>query len=98
MSDIKSKYTFVDYPGKDYSAIRLTEETSHPNFIFHFGEVKMLKENDDGTATLEFNYIVDEDNGHKISDNEPELFKLMGDILVDIIETNLEYAKNESES
>lgn len=87
--DIKSKYTYVDYPGKDYSAIRLTANTSHPGFVFHYGEVKMLKENEDGTATLQFDFVIDEDNGYQLKDNEPELFKLMGDILVDIIETNL---------
>lgn len=99
MSNIRSMYTIVENPLVDYNAIRLTEATPWSGFIFSFDKVQMCEENPDGTATLRFTYIP-ETVSIKLDEatlKSPEFNKLLGDILVDLLEEGFAKGKESIE-
>ena len=99
MSDIKERYTFVDKPGDvKWTAIRI-QGGKFDGVIYHYAKVYMpddIKENPDGTLPFKFDYSIIDNIGISREDFNEEFFTLIGDILVDIIdeqieENNLEY-------
>ena len=99
MSDIKERYTFVDKPGDvKWTAIRI-QGGKFDGVVYHYAKVYMpedIKENPDGTLPFKFDYSIIDNIGISREDFGEEFFTLIGDILVDIIdeqieENNLEY-------
>ena len=99
MSDIKDRYAFVDKPGDvKWTAIRI-QGGKFDGVIYHYAKVYMpddIKENSDGTLPFQFEYNIIDNIGISREDFDEEFFTLIGDILVDIIdeqieEDNLEY-------
>jgi hypothetical protein len=87
MSNIKSFYSVVENPAVPYNAIKLSESTPWPGFIYSYGKVKMISENTDGTATVKFDYEVERPGPVTAEDlQQPEFNKLLGDILIDLLE------------
>ena len=105
MSDIKSKYKYVvkkidDDEYVDQTFIGLTEAAGrYQGVIYSYGKVSVpqeIQQNSDGTLPFKFEYsILDNANINREEFGE-DFFKIIGDILVDIIdeqlqEENLEY-------
>lgn len=87
MSNIKSFYTVVGNDTVPYNAIRLNETTPWPGFIYSYGKMQFLGENSDGTATVKFDYNVEVPGPVSQEDlQQPEFNKLLGDILIDLVE------------
>lgn len=84
---VKDQYIIVENPNMDYNAIKLTESSPWAGFIFSFGKVQFVNDNPDGTATVKFDYNI-EVLGPVNTDiaNSPEFNKLLGDILIDLLE------------
>ena len=93
MSDIKERYTFVDKPGDvKWTAIRI-QGGKFDGVVYHYAKVYMpddIKENSDGTLPFKFDYSIIENVGISRDNFGDEFFILIGDILVDIINDQLE--------
>lgn len=92
----KLKYTLMDIDGTDYTAIRL-DEKKYGGFVFTYGKCKFIPDVDGAGCTIEYDYDVVE-NPKNLTVRQLKskvLIKLMGEILVDIIQNSLE--KHEAE-
>ena len=98
MSDIKDRYTFVSQEDEDFASIMI-KDGKFKDVIYNYGKVFIPKEdnlNEDGTLPFRFEYSIIDNIGISREDFGEEFFVLIGDILVDIIdeqieEDNLEY-------
>ena len=101
MNDIKSKYTFVSQKGDQWANVCI-REGKFKDVIYNYGKVSINseKENDDGTLPFRFEYSIIDNALLQREEFGEELFTLIGDILVDIIddqlkEKNLEYLSDD---
>ena len=99
MSDIREKYRYVikkvkDLDGdaaeyEDATCIGLTEEAGrYEGVIYKYGKVSIPDENDldeEGSLPFRFEYDIVDSNGLEQEHFGEAFFKLIGDILVDII-------------
>ena len=96
MSDIKSKYMFVSQAEDEWASVCI-KGGKFDGVIYNYGKVSVSeKENQDGTLPFKFDYSIIDNIGISREDFGEEFFVLIGDILVDIIdeqieEDNLEY-------
>ena len=97
MSNIKDNYTFVSQKGDTWANICITEG-KFKDVIYNYGKVSIndKEENVDGSLPFRFEYTIIDNVGISREDFGEEFFTLIGDILVDIIddqieEDNLEY-------
>jgi|TARA_B110000438_G_scaffold302141_1_gene358935 hypothetical protein len=85
MSDIKSKYKIISRK-EDETASILIIGGYYDDVIYEYGAVSLPdKENEDGTMPLKFEYNIIENVGIEKENFDKEFFNLIGDILVDII-------------
>ena len=90
MSDIKTMYKFVSRKDDDWASIVITGGR-YSGIIYQYGRVSVNdKENAEGTVTLSCDYNIVDNYG--ISDEEihDDFRNLLGDILVDIMDDQLE--------
>ena len=97
MSDIKEKYSYVSKIDDKWASICI-KGGKFDGVIYNYGKVSVSpeKENQDGTLPFRFEYSIIDNIGISREDFGEEFFVLIGDILVDIIdeqieEENLEY-------
>ena len=98
MSDIKDRYMFVSREDEDFASIMI-KDGKFKDVIYNYGKVSIPEEdnlNEDGTLPFRFEYSIIDNIGISREDFGEEFFVLIGDILVDIIdeqieEDNLEY-------
>jgi len=97
MSDIKEKYSYVSKIDDKWASICI-KGGKFDGVIYNYGKVSVSpeKENQDGTLPFRFEYSIIDNIGISREDFGEEFFVLIGDILVDIIdeqieEDNLEY-------
>ena len=98
--DIKSKYIFVSKVDDKWASICI-KGGKFDGVIYKYGKVSIPEEeNEDGALLFKFEYDILDNVGISREDFDEEFFTLIGDILVDIIdeqieEDNFEYASND---
>ena len=85
-------YTYVSRGQDQWASIMITKG-EYEGVIYQYGRVSVAeKENEDGTMPLSFDYNVVDQNGHDKEelDSSVEFKNILGDILVDILDEQLE--------
>ena len=97
MSDIKERYAYVSKIDDNWASLCI-KGGKFDGVIYNYGKVSVSseKENEDGTLPFQFEYNIIDNIGISREVFGEEFFVLIGDILVDIIdeqieEDNLEY-------
>ena len=96
MPDIKERYSYVSKVDDKWASICI-KGGKFDGVIYNYGKVSVSEEeNSDGTLPFHFEYNIIDNVGISREDFGEEFFTLIGDILVDIIddqieEDNLEY-------
>ena len=90
MSDIKERYAYVSKIDDKWASICI-KGGKFDGVIYNYGKVSVSeKENQDGTLPFKFDYSIIENVGISRDNFGDEFFILIGDILVDIINDQLE--------
>ena len=85
-------YTYVSRGTEQWSSIMITKG-EYEGVIYQYGRVSVAEEeNEDGTMPLSFDYNVIDQNGHNKEklDSSVEFKNILGDILVEILDEQLE--------
>jgi hypothetical protein len=85
-------YTYVSRGTEQWASIMITKG-EYEGVIYQYGRVSVAeKENEAGTMPLSFDYNVVDQNGHDKEelDSSVEFKNILGDILVDILDEQLE--------
>ena len=85
-------YTYVSRGTEQWASIMITKG-EYEGVIYQYGRVSVAKEeNEDGTMPLSFDYNVIDQNGHNKEklDSSVEFKNILGDILVEILDEQLE--------
>ena len=101
MSNIKDNYTFVSQKGDKWASVCI-RKGKFKDVIYNYGKVSVnhREENDNGSLPFRFEYNIIDNVGIPREEFGEEFFTLIGDILVEIIdeqleEDNLEYSPND---
>ena len=98
MSDIKERYAYVSKIDDNWASICI-QGGKFDGVIYNYGKVSVSeKENQDGTLPFKFDYSIIENVGISRDNFGDEFFILIGDILVDIINDQLERGNLEYKS
>ena len=88
--DIKSKYAYVTHKEDKWTAIAI-KGGRFKGVIYKYGKVTIPEEeNDEGHLPFRFEYDILDSYGLERGEFDKEFFKLIGDILVDVIDEQLE--------
>jgi hypothetical protein len=91
MSDLSKLYTYVENKDQTWTGIGLTQEAGkYQGVVYRYGEVKIVEDENGENATLQFEWDVLDSNGLPKEMIGEDFFKLIGDILVDIMEKQIE--------
>ena len=83
---IKDQYVFITNKNEDMQCIGIKKGKYH-GVVYKYGKVTLGEENDDGNLPFRFEYDILDNNMIPRSEfDDDNFFKLLGDILVDIIE------------
>ncbi len=89
MSDIEKKYTFVENKGAKWQGVGLTKEAGfYQGVVYRYGKVTPIEEDD--KLRLKFDWQILDSNGLDKKYFNDEFFDLIGDILYDIMDKQLE--------
>ena len=84
---IRDKFVYVTTKEQDQTCIGLTEKSGkYHGVVYKYGKVGFGEENPDGTKPLRFEYNIVDNNGIPREQFGDEFFKLIGDILVEVME------------
>ena len=84
---IRDKFVYVTTKEQDQTCIGLTEKCGkYHGVVYKYGKVGFGEENPDGTKPLRFEYNIVDNNGIPREQFGDEFFKLIGDILVEVME------------
>ena len=89
---IRDKFAYVTTKEQDQTLIGI-KEGKFAGVIYKYGKVSFGEDNPDGTKPLQFEYDIVDNNGIQREQFGEEFFKLIGDILVEVME---EQIKDES--
>lgn len=101
MSDIREKYTFVANKDRKWQGIGLTEKAGfYQGVVYEYGKVSIVENEEKTEASLQFDYNVLDSNSLDRKYFNDDFFQLIGDILHDLIEQqvneeNLEYVNTD---
>ena len=92
VSDVEKLYKFVQNKDAKWQGIGLTEEAGkYQGVIYSYGKVSFgEKEDKDGNLPLHFEWNILDSNGLPKEMFEEEFFNLIGDILYDIMDKQLQ--------
>ena len=92
---IRDKFVYVTTKSQDQTCIGLTEKSGkYYGVVYKYGKVSFAKEEDEnGNLPMQFQYDIVDNNGIPREQFGKDFFKLIGDILVEVIE---EQTKDES--
>jgi len=91
MSDISSKYTYVVNEKQTWTGIGLTKDAGkYQGVVYRYGKVSFADEDENGNMPLKFEWDILDSNGLSKEDMQEDFFNLIGDILVDIIDKQIE--------
>ena len=89
-TDLKDKYTFVSKVDDKWASLCI-RGGEFDGVIYKYGKVSVSEEeNEDGTLSFQFQYDIIDNVGISREDFDEEFFTLIGDILVDIIDEQIE--------
>ena len=89
MSDIEKKYTFVENKGAKWQGVGLTKEAGFFQVVvYRYGKVTPVEEDD--KLRLQFEWEILDSNGLGKDYFKDDFFNLIGDILYDIMDKQLE--------
>ena len=90
--EISKKYKFVENKDAKWQGIGITEEAwKYQGVVYSYGKVSFgEKEDEDGNLPLHFEWNILDSNGLPKEVFEEEFFNLIGDILYDIMDKQLE--------
>ena len=84
---MKGKYTFVAKEDDDLASICITDNGKYHGVVYKYGVVSVAeKENEDGTLPFKFEYDIVDNYNIPREEFDGEFFRLIGDILVHIVE------------
>ena len=83
---IKDQYVFITNKNEDMQCIGIKKGKYH-GVVYKYGKVTLGEENDDGNLPFRFEYDILDNNLIPREEFNEEFFRLSGDILVDIIDT-----------
>ena len=87
---IRDKFVYVKTKSQDQTCIGLTEKSGkYHGVVYKYGKVGFGEENLDGTKPLRFEYNIVDNNGIPREQFGDEFFKLIGDILVEVMEEQI---------
>ena len=87
---IRDKFVYVTTKEQDQTCIGLTEKSGkYYGVVYKYGKVGFGEENPDGTKPLRFQYDIVDNNGIPKEQFGEEFFKLIGDILVEVMEEQI---------
>jgi hypothetical protein len=100
--NIKNNYMFVSQKDAKFASVMI-KDGKFKDVIYNYGKVSIPEEdnlNEDGTLPFRFEYTILDNVGIPREEFGEEFFILIGDILVEIIdeqleEENLEYSPND---
>ena len=88
MSDIEKKYTFVENKGAKWQGVGLTKEAGFfQGVVYRYGKVTPVEEDD--KLRLQFEWEILDSNGLGKEHFGDDFFNLIGDILYDIMDEQL---------
>jgi len=91
MSDIREMYTFVENKDATWTGIGLTEKAGeYQGVVYKYGKVDIKEDKENDTASLQFEWDMLDSNGLSKERFKDDFFKLIGDILQDIIREQLD--------
>jgi len=91
MSNISDKYTFVENKDKKWSGIGLTKEAGlYQGVVYEYGKVSIIENEEKTEASLQFDFNVLDSNGMPQKMFGEDWYKLIGDILSDLISKQLD--------
>ena len=91
MSDIREMYTFVENKSKTWTGIGLTSKAGkYQGVVYRYGEVSVKEDEENDSATLQFEWDVLDSNGLPKEMLGDDFFQLIGDVLQDILREQLE--------
>lgn len=91
MSDIREMYTYVENKDKTWTGIGLTEKAGkYQGVVYRYGEVKIQEDEENDTASLQFDFDVLDSNGLPKEMINDDFFKIIGDILQNILREQIE--------
>jgi len=101
-TDLKDKYTFVSKVNDEWASVCI-KGGKFDGVIYKYGKVSIPEEenkNEEGTLPFQFEYDIIDNVGILREEFNEDFFRLIGDILVDIIdeqikEDNFEYNSND---
>ena len=82
---IRDKFAYVTTKEQDQTLIGI-KEGKFAGVIYKYGKVSFGEDNPDGTKPLRFEYNIVDNNGIPREQFGDEFFKLIGDILVEVME------------
>ena len=100
-NNIRDMYVFITNKNEDMQCIGIKKGKYH-GVVYKYGKVTLGEENDDGNLPFRFEYDILDNNLIPREEFNEEFFRLIGDILVDIIDTqkdlNIGYTDNRENS
>ena len=85
---IRDKFVYVTTKEQDQTLIGI-KEGKFAGVIYKYGKVSFGEDNPDGTKPLQFQYEIVDNNGIQREQFGEEFFKLIGDILVEVMEEQI---------
>ena len=88
---IRDKFVYVTTKEQDQTCIGLTEKSGkYHGVVYKYGKVSFAKEEDEnGNLPMQFQYDIIDNNGIPREQFGDEFFKLIGDILVEVMEEQI---------
>ena len=84
---IRDKFVYVTTKSQDQTCIGLTEKSGkYHGVVYKYGKVGFGEENPAGTKPFRLEYNIVDNNGIPREQFGDEFFKLIGDILVEVME------------
>ena len=85
---IRDKFVYVTTKEQDQTLIGI-KEGKFAGVVYKYGKVSFGEDNPDGTKPLQFQYEIVDNNGIQREQFGEEFFKLIGDILVEVMEEQI---------
>ena len=93
MSNIKDRYVFVESTSQDQTCIGI-KDGKFAGVVYKYGKVSVGEERKDGQMPFKFEFDIIDNNAIPKEKFDEEWSKLIGDILVNIMDK--EYAKSDN--
>ena len=85
---IRDKFVYVESKSQDQTCIGI-KGGKFAGVVYKYGKVSFGEDNPDGTKPLQFEYDIVDNNGIQREQFGEEFFKLIGDILVEVMEEQI---------